>query len=160
MACVQPSCFCFCGPLPKPKPVVHPLRLPMMSTTRCITTLFQDADGGTRSGDGNWVEQSFSKRRASRNAPPLVWTPGSLAISMKMNGRVRGTGCVLKMPVCDVHKSLMSLSRICNAGHHVVFLKDGGKIEHEGTGQMTEFASRGGELCLPRTMTISLQVRL
>ena len=47
---------------------------------------------------------------------------------------------VLKTPVRRVQKSLMSLSRICDAGHRVVFLKDGGYIEHERTGQRTEFA--------------------
>ena len=36
--------------------------------------------------------------------------------------------CVLKTPVRDVQKSFMSLSRIYDAGHRVVFLKDGGYI--------------------------------
>ena len=34
----------------------------------------------------------------------------------------------------------MRLSRICDAGHHVVFLKDSGYIEHGWTGHRTEFA--------------------
>ena len=46
---------------------------------------------------------------------------------------------VLKMPARDVQKSLMSLSRICDAGHHVVFLKDGGYTEHGRTGHGKEF---------------------
>ena len=59
------------------------------------------------------------------------------------DGKVRSKEehkCVLKTPVRRVQKSLMSLSRICDAGHHVVFLKNGGYIEHEWTGQRTEFA--------------------
>ena len=85
--------------------------------------------------------------------------------------------CVLKTPVRDVQKSLMRLSRICDAGHHVVFLKNEGHIEHERTGQRTEFAcednvyllkvhcekrfrSRWRTLSLPRTKTFPLQARL
>ena len=48
--------------------------------------------------------------------------------------------CVMKMQVTDVQKPLMSVSRICDAGHRVVFLRDGGYIEHEKTRQRTEFA--------------------
>ena len=33
----------------------------------------------------------------------------------------------------------MSVARICDAGHRVVFAKDGGSIEHEVTGQTTKF---------------------
>ena len=51
-----------------------------------------------------------------------------------------GHKCVMKMQVTDVQKPLMSVSRICDAGHRVVFLRDGGYIEHEMTGQRTEFA--------------------
>ena len=51
-----------------------------------------------------------------------------------------GHKCVMKMQVTDVQKPLMSVSRICDAGHRVVFLRDGGYIEHEKTGQRTEFA--------------------
>ena len=39
----------------------------------------------------------------------------------------------------NVQKSLVSVSRICDVGHHVVFLNDGGYIEHEMTRQSTEF---------------------
>ena len=59
------------------------------------------------------------------------------------DGKVRSKEehkCVLKTSVRLVQKSLMSLSRIFDAGHRVVFLKDGGYIEHERTGQRTEFA--------------------
>ena len=44
------------------------------------------------------------------------------------------------MQVHDVQKSLVSVSRICDARHHVEFLNDGGYIEHERTRQSTEFA--------------------
>ena len=59
------------------------------------------------------------------------------------DGKVRSNEehkCVLKTPVRDVQKSLLSLSRICDAGHHVVFWTDGGYIEHGRTGHRTEFA--------------------
>ena len=48
--------------------------------------------------------------------------------------------CVMKMQVTDVQKPPMSVCRIFDAGHRVVFLRDGGYIEHEKTGQRTEFA--------------------
>ena len=51
-----------------------------------------------------------------------------------------GHKCVMKMHLIDVQKPLMSVSRICDAGHRVVFLRDGVYIEHEKTGQRTEFA--------------------
>ena len=50
-----------------------------------------------------------------------------------------GHRCLLKMQVTDVKKPLMSVARICDAGHRVVFTKDGGSIEHEVTGQTTKF---------------------
>ena len=36
-------------------------------------------------------------------------------------------------------KPLMSVSRICDAGHRVVFDSKGGSIEHKVTGQVTKF---------------------
>ena len=50
-----------------------------------------------------------------------------------------GHRCVLKMQVRDVQKPLMSVARICDAGHKVTFTKAGGIIEHEATGQRTKF---------------------
>ena len=50
-----------------------------------------------------------------------------------------GHRCMLKMQVTDVQKPLMSVARICDAGHKVVFTKAGGTIEHEVTGQKTRF---------------------
>ena len=50
-----------------------------------------------------------------------------------------GHRCLLKMQVTDVKKPLMSVARICDAGHRVIFTKDGGTIEHEVTGQTTKF---------------------
>jgi hypothetical protein len=50
-----------------------------------------------------------------------------------------GHRCMLKMQVTDVQKPLMSVARICDAGHKVVFAKEGGVIEHEITGQKTRF---------------------
>ena len=50
-----------------------------------------------------------------------------------------GHWCLLKMQVTDVKKPLMSVARICDAGHRVVFTKDGGSIQHEVSGQTTKF---------------------
>ena len=51
-----------------------------------------------------------------------------------------GTRCMLKMQVTDVHKPLMSVARICDAGHQVTFTKDGGHIMNNKTGQVTGFS--------------------
>ena len=50
-----------------------------------------------------------------------------------------GHKCLLKMQVTDVKKPFTSVARICDAGHRIVFTKNGGTIEHEVTGQTTKF---------------------
>lgn len=50
-----------------------------------------------------------------------------------------GHKCMLKMQVTDVQKPLMSVARICDAGHRVVFEHDGGYVEHKVTKQRTNF---------------------
>jgi hypothetical protein len=50
-----------------------------------------------------------------------------------------GHKCLLNMQVTDVKKPLMSVARICDAGHEVHFTKDGGYIEHVESGQLTSF---------------------
>ena len=50
-----------------------------------------------------------------------------------------GHKCRLTMQVTDVSKPLMSVSRICDAGHKVVFESGGGYIEHVESGQVTRF---------------------
>ena len=47
--------------------------------------------------------------------------------------------CMLNMRVTDVKKPLMSVDRICDAGHDVVFQSDDGYINHTGSGQITKF---------------------
>ena len=61
LACVRPSFFFVFVflPMPKPNRWLHPLRLPMISTTRRITTFFQDADDGTRMKPA-WTESCWS----------------------------------------------------------------------------------------------------
>ena len=49
-----------------------------------------------------------------------------------------GHRCTLRMQVTDVQKPLMSVARICDAGHRVTFTRDGGVIESE-TGVKTHF---------------------
>ena len=44
-----------------------------------------------------------------------------------------GHKCVMKMQVTDVQKPLMSVSRICDAGHRVVLLRDGGYTREDRT---------------------------
>ena len=43
------------------------------------------------------------------------------------------------MQVTDVREALVSVSKICDAGHEVVFNKIGGKIIHLESGQITKF---------------------
>ena len=50
-----------------------------------------------------------------------------------------GNGCNLHMQVTDVRRALMSVSRICDAGHEVRFGKCGGEIVHIESGQVTKF---------------------
>ena len=51
-----------------------------------------------------------------------------------------GNHCMLRMQVTDVHKPLMSVARICDAGHEVTFKRNGGVIVNEDTGASTAFA--------------------
>ena len=48
------------------------------------------------------------------------------------------------MQVTQVRKSLMSVSKVCDTGHRVVFERSGGYIEHEASGQRTKFERIGG----------------
>ena len=50
-----------------------------------------------------------------------------------------GHKCMLNMQVTDVKKPLMSVARICDAGHDVVFTSSGGTIIHRARGQATKF---------------------
>ena len=52
---------------------------------------------------------------------------------------VEGHKCLLNMQVTDVKKPLMSVARICDAGHEVTFSATGGAIKHMKTGQVTNF---------------------
>ena len=51
-----------------------------------------------------------------------------------------GRQCELKMQVTDVRKPLMSVARVCDAGHTVVFRRDGGEIVDNETGKATKFS--------------------
>ena len=50
-----------------------------------------------------------------------------------------GHRCTLRMQVTDVQKPLMSVARICDAGHRVTFTKSGGTIENVNSGVKTHF---------------------
>jgi hypothetical protein len=50
-----------------------------------------------------------------------------------------GHRCLLNMQVTDVKKPLMSVARICDAGHEVIFSAKGGVIKHVKSGQSTKF---------------------
>ena len=47
--------------------------------------------------------------------------------------------CNLNMQITAVNKALLSVSKICDAGHDVIFTNNGGKIVHCETGQETQF---------------------
>ena len=55
-----------------------------------------------------------------------------------------GAKCLIRMQVTDVRKSLMSVSKVCDSGHRVVFEKDFGYIEHLQSKQRTSFRRKGG----------------
>lgn len=61
---------------------------------------------------------------------------GEKAVSFRTS---EGHNCLLKMQVTDVPKPLLSVSRVCDSGHRVVFHSRGGYIQHEITGQVTHF---------------------
>ena len=50
----------------------------------------------------------------------------------------------MKMQVCGVSKALLSVSKLCKAGHKVVFDDDWSYIEHKQTGQRTSIMPEGG----------------
>ena len=45
----------------------------------------------------------------------------------------------MNMQVTDVNKALMSVAKICDAGHTVVFKRDGGLIRNDSSGEETKF---------------------
>jgi hypothetical protein len=48
------------------------------------------------------------------------------------------------MQITAVNKALLSVSKICDAGHEVVFTQTGGKIVHCETGQIVNFRREDG----------------
>ena len=55
-----------------------------------------------------------------------------------------GAKCIVRMQVNDIRKPLMSVSKVCDAGHKVVFTSNGGYIEHTESGQVTNFERKRG----------------
>jgi hypothetical protein len=47
--------------------------------------------------------------------------------------------CGIKIQIAQVNKALLSVSKICDAGHDVLFTKDGGQIIHKETGHVVKF---------------------
>ena len=50
-----------------------------------------------------------------------------------------GQRCRFKLQVTDVHRPLMSVSRICDAGRRVVFEANSGYIQSVATGEKVQF---------------------
>ena len=50
-----------------------------------------------------------------------------------------GQSCRFKLQVTNVHRPLMSVSRICDTGHRVVFEAKGGYIQSVTTGEKVQF---------------------
>ena len=71
----------------------------------------------------------------------MVGNKGEKHVEITTN---EGAKCTVRMQVTNVRKSLMSVSKVCDAGHRVIFTKEGGYIEHEATGQRTTFSRCGG----------------
>ena len=57
---------------------------------------------------------------------------------------VNGTKRTLNLQVADVHRVLLSVSKICDSGNKVVFTSSGGKIVNESTGEEDHFERRDG----------------
>ena len=55
-----------------------------------------------------------------------------------------GHGCNLKMQITAVNKALLSVSKVCDAGHEVTFTNKGGRITHLESGQVTNFQRKDG----------------
>ena len=55
-----------------------------------------------------------------------------------------GTPLGLKLQVTDVHRTLLSVGKVCDTGHRVVFEEWGGYIENIATGQQFKFDRRDG----------------
>jgi len=47
--------------------------------------------------------------------------------------------CGIKIQIAKVNKALLSVSKICDAGHEVTFNRTGGRIIHSATGQVVNF---------------------
>ena len=91
---------------------------------------------------------------------PTTTSPGSIAgveyvaangSRMKNQGQKHipvfteaGQRCRLRMQVTDVKKPLLSVSRICDTGHRVIFDKQGGYIEANDTGERFNFIRENG----------------
>lgn len=50
-----------------------------------------------------------------------------------------GHNWMMKMQVTAVQQPLVSVSRLCDAGHRLGFMREGSYIQHEGTNQATSF---------------------
>ena len=55
-----------------------------------------------------------------------------------------GMDCALRMQVTDVKRALLSVGKVCDSGHEVVFQKDGGWIRHKESGQIFNFVRADG----------------
>ena len=101
--------------------------------------------GASENVISDWMAPQFKVKPStgSRNGVQYVAANGNMMPNrgekdVKMTTE-EGHRCVLKMQVTDVQKPLMSVARICDAGHKVTFTDAGGIIEHEATGQRTKF---------------------
>ena len=97
------------------------------------------------------IQQSGPERETTYVLPDgsLVGNQGEKHVEVLTN---EGAKCIVGMQVTNVRKSLMSVSKICDAGHKVIFTKGGGYIEHELTGQRTNFDRKGGVYSLRVTL--------
>jgi len=55
-----------------------------------------------------------------------------------------GHDCGIKVQMAQIRKALLSVSKICDAGHEVQFTRFGGTITHSGTGQVIKFRRSEG----------------
>ena len=90
------------------------------------------------------VRESEGSKKAVKYvaaAGAVISNEGEKHISVETE---EGHHCKLKMQIAAVNKALLSVSKICDAGHDVLFTRIGGKITHNETGQVVKFKRTDG----------------
>ena len=69
-------------------------------------------------------------------AGKVIYNQGQKHVQVETDG---GYLCSLTMQITGVNKALMSVSKICDSGHEVIFTSDGGRMVNKASGQVVPF---------------------